>query len=68
MHPELATTPNNLAVLCARGGRTEEAQQLYARAIEVLRHAVEPDHRPWPSAAEPREPHRASHSLSMRSS
>ena len=43
-HPVYANTLNNIAVICRRQGRLEEAAELYARALEVLEASVEPTH------------------------
>jgi tetratricopeptide (TPR) repeat protein len=43
-HPVLANTLNNLAVICRRDGRYEEAERLYERALSLLEAGVEPSH------------------------
>jgi tetratricopeptide (TPR) repeat protein len=40
----LANTLNNLAVICPRQGRLEEAGRLYERALRLLEAGVEPAH------------------------
>lgn len=46
-HPEVASTLNNLAVLCESDGRLDEAEQLFRRAYEV---ALAASHRPGAEA------------------
>jgi hypothetical protein len=40
----VAITLNNLAVVCRRRGRLNEAEELYRRAIDILTGTVDPTH------------------------
>jgi Tfp pilus assembly protein PilF len=43
-HPVVANTLNNLAVICRRQGRLDEAEAFYRRALDILEAGVEADH------------------------
>ena len=43
-HPDVANTLNDLAVVCDRLGRPDEAEFLYRRALGIARRTLEPDH------------------------
>ena len=43
-HPDVANTLNELAVVCDRLGRPDEAEFLYRRALGIARRTLEPDH------------------------
>ena len=43
-HPDVANTLNDLAVVCERLGRPDEAEFLYRRALGIARRTLEPDH------------------------
>ena len=43
-HPDVANTLNNLAVVCDRLGRPDEAEFLYRRALGIARRTLEPNH------------------------
>lgn len=43
-HPDVATTHNDLGVVCDRLGRPEEAEFLYRRALGIARRALGPGH------------------------
>jgi Protein of unknown function (DUF2914)/Tetratricopeptide repeat len=44
LHPDLANTLNNLAVVAERTGRVSEAEPLYRRAAAIAEAAFPPDH------------------------
>lgn len=43
-HPDVANTLNDLAVVCNRLGRPDEAEFLYRRALGIARRTLAPDH------------------------
>lgn len=43
-HPDVANTLNDLAVVCDRLGRPDEAEFLYRRALGIARRSLEPGH------------------------
>ena len=43
-YPDVANTLNELAVVCDRLGRPDEAEFLYRRALGIARRTLEPDH------------------------
>ncbi len=43
-HPDLASTFNNLGVVCERSGRLDDAEEAYRRAYAIARNAFAPDH------------------------
>jgi len=43
-HPDVVNTLNNLAVVCDRLGRPDEAEFLYRRALGIARRTLDPDH------------------------
>lgn len=55
-HPDLATTLNNLALMCERLGRVREAGEYYRRAYALVTRAYGADNPP--RAGEPRKPPR----------
>jgi hypothetical protein len=52
LHPDLANTLNNLAIVAERTGRTSEAETLYRRAAAIAAAALPSDH---PMVAESRQ-------------
>jgi hypothetical protein len=44
VHPDLATTLNNLAVLCDRTGKVTDAELFYRRAHAIATATLEPEH------------------------
>ena len=44
LHPDLANTLNNLAIVAERTGRVSEAEPLYRRAASIAKAAFAPDH------------------------
>jgi len=43
-HPDVATTLNNLALLCKAQGRLAEGETLYRRALAIFERALYPAH------------------------
>jgi tetratricopeptide (TPR) repeat protein len=43
-HPDLANTLNNLAIVCERTQKPDEAEQYFRRAVSIARTSLAPDH------------------------